>query len=158
MFAGILLFVHIANIQTRLINEHPHGPHVANSFVFNRKPHKIPIPLNSQLGQQIMLSGLVFIVHIYKFVKLQGSVHSFADWCRCAFTHPILDKNDFLSKKTCIILLWNQKLTWQYSWLDKTTSYSTRYGAGIKIWYQKSVELIYHKRQRHCSFIEQNTL
>ncbi len=33
-----------------------------------------------------------------------------------------------------------------YSWLDKTTTYSTRYGAGIKIWYQKSVELIYHKR------------
>ncbi len=34
----------------------------------------------------------------------------------------------------------------QYSWLDKTTSYSTHYAAGIKIWYQKNVELIYHKR------------
>ncbi len=34
----------------------------------------------------------------------------------------------------------------EYSWLDKTTSYSTRFGAGIKIWYQKNVELIYHKR------------
>ncbi len=34
----------------------------------------------------------------------------------------------------------------QYSWLDKTTSYSARYGAGIKIWYLKNVELIYRKR------------
>ncbi len=34
----------------------------------------------------------------------------------------------------------------QYSWLDKTTSYFTRYEACIKIWYQKNVELIYHKR------------
>ncbi len=33
-----------------------------------------------------------------------------------------------------------------YSWLDKITSYSTGYGAGIKIWYQINVELIYHKR------------
>ncbi len=38
------------------------------------------------------------------------------------------------------------KLYTNYSWLDKTTSYSTHYGVGIKICYQKNVELIYHKR------------
>ncbi len=49
-------------------------------------------------------------------------------------------------------------LGFKYSWLDKNTSYCTHYRAGIKIWYQKNVELIYHKRLRHCSFTEQNTL
>ncbi len=34
----------------------------------------------------------------------------------------------------------------KYSWLDESRSYSTRYVAGIKIWYQKNVELMYHKR------------
>ncbi len=44
----------------------------------------------------------------------------------------------------CIHLCWGPRTL--YSWLDKTTSYSTRYGMVIKIWYQKNVELIYHKR------------
>ncbi len=46
-----------------------------------------------------------------------------------------------VNKKNAISDVW---LT--YSWLDKTTSYSTRYGTSIKIWYQKNIELIYHKR------------
>ncbi len=33
-----------------------------------------------------------------------------------------------------------------YSWLDKLTSYSAHYEAGIKIRYHKIVALIYHKR------------
>ncbi len=52
MFTSILLFVHITNIRTNLINVYSHGPHaVANSFVFSGKHDKIWItPNGSPIG------------------------------------------------------------------------------------------------------------
>ncbi len=80
------LFVHIVNIWTNLITGYPHSPRSLQiPLCLAEKLIKYELPRMVCQSVQFVPGRLVFIVHTYKFVTLQGSVCGLARWCRQTF-------------------------------------------------------------------------
>ncbi len=105
----------------------------------------------SQFEKKIRWSSFV---SFHSFCNLKYSLQKIIFKCGHDQIGGIICRATFAVRQSCNVLHSAMRHSvdapWDfivlYSWLDKTTSYSSRYGAGIKIWYQKNVELIYHKK------------